>query len=148
MAFSLQKAIWRRRKKWGKNGLNFSHSVGWNLFVCSTLEKCMYDTLTANLYHNFGCVANNFFLSFPLDFPSNGLVQLINQPYHNCRQIFIIKFQLKSGQIKRNLDQIQIVQRDLQTCVQEFQRARKAYHEVMLMTCLILNWWHVSYINI
>ena len=40
-------------------------------------------------------------------------------------------FQLKSGQIKRNLDQIQIVQRELQTCVQEFQRARKAYHEVI-----------------
>ena len=46
-------------------------------------------------------------------------------------------FQLKSGQIKRNLDQIQIVQRDLQTCVQEFQRAKKAYHEVILRTCLI-----------
>ena len=42
-------------------------------------------------------------------------------------------FQLKSGQIKRNLDQIQIVQRDLQTCVQEFQRARKAYHEVTMV---------------
>ena len=40
-------------------------------------------------------------------------------------------FQLKSGQIKRNLDQIQIVQRELETCVQEFQRARKAYHEVI-----------------
>ena len=43
---------------------------------------------------------------------------------------------MKSGQIKRNLDQIQIVQRDLQTCVQEFQRARKAYHEVILMSCI------------
>ena len=49
-------------------------------------------------------------------------------------------FQLKSGQIKRNLDQIQIVQRDLQTCVQEFQRAKKAYHEVILRTCLIYSY--------
>ena len=39
---------------------------------------------------------------------------------------------MKSGQHKKSLDQIQIVQRDLQTCVQEFYRARKAYHEVTI----------------